>query len=379
MINSASRRTSWFFLLGVILICQSVLFLAALADGKDYYEILGLSRQASSRDIKKAYRDLSVKYHPDKNKDPDAQQKFVEISNAYETLSDDGKRRIYDQYGEDGLKQGGATQFRSPFDIFSNFGFGGHGHAHAAEQQRKGPNVEIPFEVTLADLYNGKETLIGHRKQVLCPKCRGTGAKDPSDVHTCPDCKGSGTKVFTQQLGPGFVTQTQRTCDRCNGRGKILKSQCPFCKGSKVHVDNESFTIIVEKGMPDGYHIVFEQESDEAPDTTPGDVIFRIKTLPHKKFTRDGNNLHTKLTISLLEALVGFTKFITHLDGHKVEVTQTEVTKPGEVITIQGEGMPQHNFPSQTGDLFVELAIKMPTSLTVEQKEKFKELLSSSS
>jgi len=241
----------------------------------------------------------------------------------------------------------------------------------------KGANVEIPLEVTLKDLYIGRTLKVGHKKQVLCPKCRGTGAKDPNDVTTCTECKGTGTKVYTQQLGPGFITQTQRTCDRCNGKGRIVKTTCPFCKGSKVSVDDEYFTVMVERGMPDGHPIVFEQESDEAPDTVPGDVIFRVQTRPHKRFTRQGHDLHMKMTISLLEALVGFSKQIRHLDGHEVTVKKDDVTKPGEILIIEEEGMPHHEFPSQTGNLYIEFVIKMPSSLTEAQKKGFRDLLPS--
>lgn len=171
------------------------------------------------------------------------------------------------------------------------------------------------------------------------------------------------------------------SCDRCGGKGKIVKSTCPFCKGKKTSVDEDVFTVIVEKGMPDGHQIIFEQEADEQPETTPGDVVFKIKTLPHKRFVRKGDNLHLKMTISLLEvhfsatsssyhqALVGFSKKIKHLDGHEVEVTRDVVTKPGEVIKIAGEGMPLHNYSSQAGDLIIEFSIRMPTELTEEQKE----------
>lgn len=347
--------------------------------GKDYYEILGVSRDASPQKIKRAYRELSKKWHPDKNPgNQEASAKYTEIANAYEVLSDEQKRRTYDQYGEEGLKQGGqgGVKFTNPFDLFSQFGFGGGGHQHSHQaEQRKGPNVEIPLEVTLKDLYLGQEFKVAHKKQVLCPKCRGTGAKDPDDVHVCPDCKGSGTKVYTQQLGPGFMTQTQRTCDKCGGKGKIIKSTCPFCSGKKTSVDEDYFTVTVERGMPNGHAIVFEQESDEAPETTPGDVIFKIKTAPHKRFERRGNDLHLKMNISLLEALVGFSKNIKHLDDHDFVVKKEEVTKPGEIIKIDGEGMPLHNYPTETGDLYVEIGIKMPSKLTEEQKEGFKRLL----
>jgi len=350
-------------------------FICSVYAGKDYYSILGVPRDASSRQIKKAYRELSLKYHPDKN--PEHGEKFVEISNAYEVLNDDEKRRIYDQYGEEGLKDGGrGGTFKNPFDIFSQFGFGGQQQQQrGSPEQKKGPNVEIPLEVGLQDLYLGKTLKVGHKKQVLCPKCRGTGAKKADDVMTCPDCNGSGVKLVVQQLGPGFVTQTQTTCDKCGGKGKIVKSTCPFCGGKKTSIDTDSITVDIEKGMADGHPIVFEQEGDEAPETTPGDVIFKIKTLPHKRFVRKGNDLHTSINITLLEALVGFTKKLKHLDGHDVEIKKNDITKPGEVIMIDEEGMPHHEYPSQFGNLFIEFNIKMPTSLTEEQKTAIKEIL----
>jgi len=232
-----SPRRTFIRVLSLFLVLQILLTTTFLENqysvqaGKNYYQILGVSRDATSKEIGKAYRELSLKYHPDKNKgDPTAQEKFVEISQAYEVLSDDEKRRIYDQYGEEGLQQGGGNSFRNPFDIFANFGFGGGGGGggHSHREQRKGPSVEIPLEVTLADLYNGRTISVAHKKQILCPKCRGSGAKNADDVQTCPVCGGSGTRVFTQQLGPGFITQTQKTCDKCGGKGKIVKSTCPF-------------------------------------------------------------------------------------------------------------------------------------------------------
>jgi DnaJ-class molecular chaperone len=144
-------------------------------------------------------------------------------------------------------------------------------------------------------------------------------------------------------------------------------------------MDDDTFTVIVERGMPDGHQIVFESQADENPDETPGDVIFKIITAPHQRFSRDGDQLHVNMSINLLEALVGFSKNITHLDGHQVLIERTEITKPGEIIKISEEGMPHHNFPSQVGDLFVHFTVIMPTSLTDQQKEVLKETLSQSS
>jgi len=340
---------------------------------RDYYEVLGLHRDVEASEIKKAYRKLSLQYHPDKNPGEENEKRFVELANAYEVLSDPDKRRIYDQYGEEGLKGNGGASFTNPFDIFSSFGF--HSQRQGGVQQHKAPDLEVDLEVTLRDLYLGRTFTVSHKKQVLCNKCRGTGAKKASDVTTCPGCKGTGMKVKVQQLGPGFVQQTQTTCDECGGKGKKVTSTCPHCGGKKVESGEESITVMVERGMQDGQRITFETEGDEAPDITPGDLHFKIVTVPHKKFIRKGDDLHFSLTISLLEALVGFSKKIKHLDGHSVDIERTEVTKPGQIITISGEGMPVHTFPSQTGDLHIEITVKFPTSLTEEQKEGFKKLL----
>lgn len=360
------------FVLLIALFLQSFVFNFVEA-GKDYYEILGVKRDASNREIKKAFRDLSLKWHPDRNKDnPDASQRFIEISNAYEVLNDDDKRRKYDQFGEEGLKEGGRTHFTNPFDIFKNFGFGG---GQQEPQENKGPATVIPLEITLKDLYLGKELKVAHKKQILCPKCRGTGAKKAEDVTICSKCKGSGTVMFTQQLGPGFVTQTQRTCDKCGGKGKVVKSTCPSCNGKKVSTGEDTFTVLVERGMVDGFNIHFESEGDEEPDVTPGDVVFRVVTLPDSVFSRNGRDLHMTFKISLLEALVGFSKTIKHFDDHDVIIAKTDVTKPGEILKIPEEGMPVHEYPTETGDLYVKFEIIMPKSVTEEQKEAFKKLL----
>jgi len=339
--------------------------------GRDYYEILGVPRDATDKQISKAWRKLSIELHPDKH--PEKEKEYVEASSAYAVLHDPDKRKIYDQYGEDGLngKAGGGGGGFNPFEMFF-----GHKQQHSSGTTiPKGPDVEMELEVTLQDLYLGRTLEVVQKKQMLCHKCRGTGAKKASDVTTCSGCKGTGMKVKVQQLGPGFVQQTQTVCDECGGKGKKVTSTCPHCGGKKVETGEDTITIFVERGMQDGEKIVFEGQSDEAPDSTPGDLIFKLVTVPHKKFVRKGDDLHYPLTISLLEALVGFTKKIKHLDGHTVEITRTEVTKPGQIITISGEGMPMHNFPSQTGNLYVEVTVKFPASVTEEQKEGFRKLL----
>jgi len=340
-----------------------------------------VSRSASDDEIAKAYKKEARKWHPDKYKDSDkakAQDMFQKISTAYEVLKDAEKRRIYDQFGEEGLKQGGHKSggFGDPFDFFSSFGFGGGGNRAAQREQEKGPNLVIDLDVTLRDLYVGRDLIVTQKKQTLCPQCRGTGAKNPDDVQTCPVCKGTGVRVQVQKLGPGFVTQTQTTCEKCQGKGKIIKGHCPFCQGKKISTGEETLTVVIERGMPNGEEIVFEQEGDQAPEVTPGNLIFKINTMPHPKFTRQGDNLHYKGEITLLEALIGFKKFIKHLDGHTVTLQRNSVTKPGHVMIIKGEGMPIHKYPSQKGDLYVTFSVKFPDKITEEQRQGFIKLLS---
>eukprot|EP01105_Mastigella_eilhardi_P026086 TRINITY_DN7369_c0_g1_i1.p1 TRINITY_DN7369_c0_g1~~TRINITY_DN7369_c0_g1_i1.p1 ORF type:complete len:388 (+),score=125.49 TRINITY_DN7369_c0_g1_i1:49-1164(+) len=344
----------------------------AAAKKPSYYDVLGVKRDATANEIKKAYRQLLLIHHPDKGGDP---EKFKEVSNAYEILNDADQRRIYDQYGEEGLS---GHAFANPFDIFSGFNFHFDQGQGGQPQQEKLASQDLDLEVTLQDLYDGTTVSVAHRRQVLCHHCRGTGAENPDDVRTCPKCRGSGVIMKTIQRGPGFIQQMQSTCDECGGKGRIMSGgKCSVCHGRKVETKEDILTVVVEKGMVDGQSIVFESEGDEKPDTTPGDVRFTLRCLEHPRFRRAANHidLHYHLTITLLESLVGFERHIKHLDGHKVEIVRDEVTKPGLVLTIKGEGMPRHNEPSRHGDLLVEVTVKFPASLTDEQKSGFGKLL----
>jgi len=349
--------------------CVLLLFVVAEC-GKDYYEALGISKTATEKEIKRAYKQLSLKLHPDKNKDdPDTQTKFIEVTNAYETLIDEGKRRIYDQYGEEGLSRGNQQQhFTNPFDIFSNF------HSHNTGGMRQGANVELDLDVSLRDLYEGRQYDFVYRKQTLCSVCRGSGAKNSDDVKTCPVCKGTGVRTKVQQFGM-MTMQSQETCDQCGGKGRVVKSTCPHCSGKKVEIGEENLLLVIERGMTDGQTIVFAGEADEAPDTNSGDLIFKIVTAPDDLFSRKGDDLYCKVSITLLEALVGFNKQIKHLDQHIVVLATDKVTPPGFVMAIPEEGMPHHNYPSQMGVLYVTFEIIFPTSISAEQKDGFKLLL----
>ncbi|CAD8182611.1 unnamed protein product [Paramecium octaurelia] len=321
---------------------------------REYYDILGVSPNASVQDIKKAYRKLSQQYHPDRNQgDPGANEKFSKINVAYEVLSDPEQRKKYDKGGVDGLNSQGM-QHHDPFDIFGSF-FG-----REQQGERKGPELKVKVRVTLEDIYNGKEIPVYLTKQILCPHCRGSGADDPDLVETCPTCKGVGSVQKRQQVGFGFFQTFQATCERCYGTGKIIKKKCHLCKGDKIIPGADNISLYIEKGIQDKQTIKYENMADERNDSGTSDLVFQIEQIPHAFFQRQGTDLRCKVEITLKEALLGFKKKIKHLDNHFVRIDKEGITKPGEVQIIKGEGMPQHEFSSQHGDLYVEYKVVIP-------------------
>ncbi|KAI0303829.1 hypothetical protein B0F90DRAFT_1626133 [Multifurca ochricompacta] len=352
------------FVLLLLLAC------ALLASAADLYKVLDLDRSASEQDIKKAYKRLSRKYHPDKNHDPDAESKFVEVAHAYEILTDPAKKQIYDRHGEEGLKahEGGQHQYANPFDMFSQF-FGGGFQAH--EQVRRGPTSVSEFEVSLADIYTGASIDFIIKKRVLCDHCRGSGAATDGDIHQCSECGGSGVRVVKQQIFPGMFAQSQVTCNKCGGRGRVIVRQCPACGGHKVLDHAAHFTLEVPRGSPEGHEVVFEGEGDESPDWEPGDVVLRLRGRTEKGgWRRKESSLYWKETMGSTRcALLGFTRNLTHLDGHVISLARKGVTQPGFVQTIKGEGLPHFERPSSYGDLFVEYNVVLPTRLATETRQ----------
>jgi len=240
---------------------------------------------------------------------------------------------------------------------------------------KKGVSQVIELQASLEDLYNGRDFEVLQKRQILCSHCRGTGADDPNDVQNCRACGGTGIKIQEQKLGPGFVQRVQTTCNECGGKGKVSKSICSKCKGTKVQTGEQLLTVFIEKGMPDGHEIISNSDADEIPGEEPGDVVFKIAVGPHDRFTRKGNDLYMTQKISLLEALVGFSTTFSHLDGHKVTLERNTVTPPSYVQTLSGEGMPIHGNSLNFGKLYVTYLIDFPKTITEEQKEGFRKLL----
>jgi len=333
--------------------------------GVDYYKALGVSRSASDSEIKKAYKKLSRKYHPDKNKDDGAEAKFVEVAQAYEVLSTPEKRQIYDRHGEEGLKAHESGRPSNPFDVFQNF-FGGGGQQDSV---RRGPTMITEFEVSLADIYTGGHVDFMVKKRILCDHCRGTGAASNNHIKTCPACEGHGVRMVRHQVFPGMFAQTQVRCNDCNGQGKIITKKCPHCQGEKVIDHTQQYTLDVYPGIPEGYEVVYEGEGDESPEWEAGDIVLRVRSGKQRGgFRRKESSLYWRETIGVHEALLGFERNVTHLDGHIVTIKRTAVTQPGYVQTLEGEGLPIFEGQGR-GDLFVEYNVVFPAKLAPELRK----------
>ncbi|KAI0346268.1 DnaJ-domain-containing protein [Trametopsis cervina] len=355
-----------------LLLLGSLLLLSVLVAAADLYKTLDLDRTASEKDIRAAYKRLSRKYHPDKNKEEGAEERFVEVAHAYEVLSDETKKQIYDRYGEEGLKahEGGQQPHANPFDVFHNFF--GHG-GHPGQQVRRGPTSVTEMEVSLADMYTGGSIEFMVQKRILCDHCRGTGAASSNDIHTCSSCGGAGVKIVRQQIFPGMFSQAQVTCNDCGGRGKIIKKVCPHCKGHKTIAHTQQYTLDIPKGMPEGQEVIYEGEADESPDWEAGDIILRVRSRREAGgWRRKESGLYWKETIGVDEALLGFERNLTHLDGHIVQLKRHGVTQPGFVQVIEGEGMPFFG-ESRYGDLYVEYNVVLPQTLSSPIKRKLAE------
>nr|GMD65117.1 DnaJ protein homolog 2-like [Ipomoea batatas] len=344
-------------------------------DNSKYYEVLGVSKSASEDELKKAYRKAAMKNHPDKGGDP---EKFKELSQAYEVLSDPEKREVYDQYGEDALKEGmgGGAGAHSPFDIFESFFGGSFGGGHhfggpfggggssSRSRKRQGEDVIHTLRVSLEDLYNGTTKKLSLSRNKLCHKCKGKGSKSGA-TGRCNGCRGTGMKVSTRQIAPGMIQQMQHVCPDCRGSGEAIseRDKCTQCKGSKVTQEKKVLEVHVEKGMQNGQKIVFTGEADEAPDTITGDIVFVIQQREqHPKFKRKFDDLYMEHTLSLTEALCGFHFVLTHLDGRQLLIKSGpgEVIKPDQSKAINDEGMPHHQRPFMKGRLYINFDVEFP-------------------
>ncbi|KAJ4873549.1 Chaperone protein dnaJ 2 [Raphanus sativus] len=350
------------------------------SDNTKFYEILGVPKTASPEDLKKAYKKAAIKNHPDKGGDP---EKFKELGEAYGVLSDPEKREIYDQYGEDGLKDGmGERSGHDPFDIFSSFFGGGEspfgGGSSRGRRQRRGEDVVHPLRVSLEDLYLGTTKKLSLSRNALCSKCNGKGSKSGASMK-CGGCQGKGMKVSIRRIGPGMVQQMQHACHDCKGTGETIndRDRCPQCKGDKVITEKKVLEVAVEKGMQHSQKITFRGQADEAPDTVTGDIVFVIQQKEHPKFKRKGDDLFVEHTLSLTEALCGFQFVLTHLDARQLLIKSNpgEVVKPDSYRAISDEGMPMHQRSFMKGKLYIHFTVEFPESLSPNQTKAIEAVL----
>jgi molecular chaperone DnaJ len=351
---------------------------------RDYYEILGVDKNADKTELKRKYRKLALKYHPDKNPSKEAEEKFKEISEAYAVLSDEEKRKMYDQYGHAGIDQQYSSEdifrgadFGDIFrgmgfdfnDIFSQF-FGGRGFS---QQQRRyrGADLRYDIQISLEDAYNGFEQNIQIPRTELCDTCKGTGAKPGTKPKTCPQCHGSGQMKQTRRTAFGMFTQVA-ACNRCNGSGEIIEQRCPKCNGRKTIQVTRSIKLKIPKGVDDGSQLRLHGEGESGPGGT-GDLYIVVHVKKHPRFNRHGSDLHTKKTISFPDASLGTKIMLVNINGEKLEIKVPSGTQTGDILKIKKKGMPYLR-GTGFGDLFVEMYVETPTKISRKAKKLLMEL-----
>jgi molecular chaperone DnaJ len=350
---------------------------------RDYYEILGISKGADETEIKKAYRKMAIKYHPDKNPgDKEAEENFKEAAEAYEVLSNPEKKRRYDQYGHAGVgsaASGGAGGFggMNMEDIFSQFGdiFGGHfgfsggggGGGRGGRRVNRGSNLRIKVKLTLEEIANGVEKKIKVNKYVSCTHCHGTGAQNGSAYNQCSTCRGSGhvTRITNTILGQ---MQTTSTCPSCSGEGQVITDKCKQCYGDGIVRDEEVITINIPAGVGEGMQLSMSGKGNAGPrGGVPGDLIIAIEEVEHEKLKREGNNLYYDHYISFIDAALGTNVEVPTLDG-KAKIKIDAGTQSGKVLRLKGKGIPDINGYSR-GDILVNINVWTPQALTSEEKK----------
>ena len=357
---------------------------------RDYYEVLGVAKSATEAEIKKAYRKLAIKYHPDKNPgDTAAEEKFKEAAEAYEVLSNGEKKQQYDQYGHAGM--GGASGFGSGGmnmdDIFSQFGdifgsafgggFGGFsgGGRSGGRRVNKGSNLRIKVKLTLKEVVNGAKKKIKVNKYVNCVECTGSGAEKGSGFSTCNTCHGTGqvTRIANTILGQ---MQTSSTCPSCGGEGKTISNKCNTCHGDGIVKGDEMLEIKIPAGVEDGMQLSISGRGNAGPrNGINGDLIVLIEEVEHEEIKRDGTNLLFDLYISFADAVLGTTVEIPTVDG-KAKINIDAGTQGGKVLRLRGKGVPDINGYG-TGDLLVNINVWTPQKLSKEEKEIMEKMKSS--
>lgn len=344
---------------------------------RDYYEVLGVSKTANDDEIKKAYRKLAMKYHPDRNPDnPEAEEKFKEASEAYEILSDSEKRSMYDRMGHNAFEGGGGFNGGGGFsaeDIFSQFGdiFGGAfgGGGRGQQRQRRGADLRYVMELTLEEAIKGVKKTITFSAPAPCEVCDGHGAKNPKDVETCRTCHGTG-QVRMQQ---GFFA-VQQTCSTCRGNGKTIKNPCNSCHGSGIKDRQQTLEVTIPAGVDNGDRVRLTGKGEAVANGQAGDLYVEVVVREHNVFQRDGADLYMDIPISIADAALGKELEIPTLDG-RVSLKIPEGTQTGKLFRLRGKGVKPVR-STMIGDLLCRVILETPTNLTDRQRELLREFQS---
>ena len=367
-----------------------------MAAKRDYYEVLGVNKNATDEELKKAYRKLAKKYHPDANPDnkKEAEEKFKEVNEAYETLSDPQKRRMYDQFGPDGPQGFGGGSGQGPFgqggyysysssgfngfddfgdlgDIFSSFfggGFGGRSSSRKQNGPRKGADLNLRMEITFEQAYSGVEKEITVTRNETCDNCHGTGAKPGTSVTKCTTCNGTGQVTQVQNTILGQM-QTRRTCTVCHGTGEIIKEPCEVCHGNGTVRKQPRIKVKIPAGIDDNQTVVLRGEGEPGEKGGPkGDLYITVRIKKHSIFTRSGNNVTCEVPITITQATLGADLEIPMVDGTKVTYKIPDGTQTGTKFVIKNKGFKSVN-SSSTGDFVFTVKVQTPKKLTKEQRE----------
>ncbi len=356
---------------------------------RDYYEILGVAKNAGEAEIKKAYRQMALKYHPDKNPgNKEAEEMFKEAAEAYEILSNNEKRQRYDQFGHKGVNgaAGGAGGMNME-DIFSHFGdifgggspfesfFGGGGQSRGGKRVNRGSNLRIKVSLTLEEIANGVEKKIKVNKFVSCTSCKGSGAQDGASFQKCGTCAGNGqvhrvTNTFIGQM------RTTTTCPTCGGEGQTIQNKCKSCHGSGLEHGEEVITINIPAGVGEGMQLTVSGKGNGAErGGIPGDLYIVIEEIKHPHLQRDGNNLLYDLYVNFADATLGISTEIPTIEG-KAKVKIDAGTQGGKVLRLKGKGLPSVNSYGK-GDLFVNVNVWTPQHISSEEKKILEQLKNS--
>ena len=353
-----------------------------MATKRDYYEVLGVVKTASGNEIKKAYRKVAIKYHPDKNPDdPTAEEKFKEAAEAYEVLSDNDKRARYDRFGHQGVggASGGSPNME---DIFSQFGdifggggfegfFGGQGRS-GGRRVKKGSNLRIKLKLDLEEIANGVEKKIKVKRYVACNTCSGSGAKNGTEVKECGTCQGQGQvkRVVNTMLGQMVSSST---CPTCNGEGKIVSQKCDVCHGEGRQLQEEIIPINIPAGVVDEMTLSMGGKGNY-PERggVPGDLLIQIEEEPHEFLKRDGNNIMYDQYISFVDAALGASVEVPTIEG-KVKIKVEPGTQPGKILRLQGKGIKDINGYGR-GDQLIHINVWTPKNVSGEERELLEKL-----